>query len=54
MSLKYHPDKNPENKDWASDEFAKVSNAYEILSDPELRKAYDRGGEEGLKDHQKN
>lgn len=53
-SLKFHPDKNPDQKDWASDQFAKASNAYDILSDPELRRVYDRRGEEGVKDFQKD
>lgn len=54
MSLKYHPDKNQDQKEWASEQFAKVSNAYDILSDPELRRVYDRKGEEGVKEHKKN
>lgn len=47
MVLKYHPDKN-KNKG-AVEIYKKVSNAYEILSDPEKRKIYDEYGERGVK-----
>jgi DnaJ-class molecular chaperone len=33
LSLKYHPDKNPNNKEAAEEVFKKVSYAYGILSD---------------------
>lgn len=41
-----HPDVNPAPE--ASDEFKTLSEAYEILSDPEKRDIYDRFGKEGL------
>ena len=44
LALKYHPDKNPDNKEWANEEFRKIANAYEILSNPEKRKHYDQFG----------
>ncbi|XP_074563500.1 dnaJ protein ERDJ3B-like [Curcuma longa] len=50
LALKYHPDKNPGNEE-ANRKFAEISNAYEVLSDGEKRKIYDRYGEEGLKQH---
>ena len=46
-ALKYHPDKNPDNPK-ASEKFKEVSQAYEILSDPEKRKVYDQYGLEFL------
>lgn len=49
LALKHHPDKNLDNKAEAEKAFMKISNAYEVLSDPEKRKVYDTHGEEGLK-----
>jgi len=51
LSIKYHPDKNKDRKDWAKEQFVKIANAYETLSDPDKRRIYDQGGEQGLKDH---
>lgn len=47
LSQKYHPDKNPGNKE-AADMFLRINRANEVLSDPEMRKLYDMYGEEGL------
>lgn len=49
LSLKYHPDKNKKNPEKAKEQFIKIANAYEVLSDDEKRKIYDKYGEEGLK-----
>ncbi|VAH02543.1 unnamed protein product [Triticum turgidum subsp. durum] len=51
LALKYHPDKNPDNEE-ATKRFAEINNAYEVLTDQEKRKIYDRYGEEGLKQFQ--
>jgi len=49
MAVKFHPDKNPNDKENAEARFKEINQAYEILSDPEKRKMYDQFGEEGLK-----
>lgn len=49
-SLEYHPDKCELDKDVCQTKFIEISTAYEVLSDPEKRKVYNRDGEEGLKE----
>ncbi|XP_065269477.1 dnaJ homolog subfamily B member 2 isoform X1 [Emys orbicularis] len=47
-ALKWHPDKNPENKEHAERKFKEIAEAYEVLSDKGKRDVYDRYGKEGL------
>ena len=49
LALKYHPDKNPGDAK-AEARFKEISEAYEVLSDPEKKKMYDLRGADGLKD----
>jgi len=49
LALKWHPDKNPENKEHAEKKFKEIAEAYEILSDPAKRQSYDRFGMDGVK-----
>lgn len=45
-AMKYHPDKNPDNKERAAAKFKEVGGAYACLSDPEKKAFYDRWGQE--------
>lgn len=49
LALKWHPDKNPNNKEEAERVFKGVCEAYEVLSDDQKRRMYDLYGPEGLK-----
>lgn len=46
MAIKYHPDKNPDDKA-AEDKFKEAAEAYEILSNPEKKQRYDQFGHAG-------
>ena len=44
LALKYHPDRNPDNKKEAEEKFKQISEAYAVLSDPNKKKQYDTFG----------
>lgn len=43
LAMKYHPDRNPNNKE-AEDKFKEIQKAYDVLSNPEKKAAYDQYG----------
>lgn len=46
LALKYHPDRNKEAD--AGTRFKEISEAYQVLSDPDRRASYDRFGHAGV------
>lgn len=49
LALKWHPDKNPDNKEEAEAKFKKIGEAYFVLSDAKKRQIYDRHGKDGVR-----
>ncbi len=49
LAKKYHPDVSTEPKDVAEAKFKELSEAYEVLSDPDKRKLYDQYGHDGVR-----
>ncbi|MEQ7802334.1 molecular chaperone DnaJ [Pedobacter sp. ASV1-7] len=47
LAIKYHPDKNPDDKA-AEEKFKEAAEAYEILSNPEKKQRYDHYGHAGV------
>src|SRR5579859_6237851 len=47
-ALKWHPDRNPENKEEAEVKFRECTEAYSVLSDQQKREVYDAYGHAGL------
>lgn len=51
LSLKYHPDRNPNDKS-AHEKYLRINKAHEVLTDPDKKRIYDIYGEEGLNKEQ--
>src|SRR6185295_3825064 len=47
MAMKFHPDKNPGNKE-AEDKFKEAAEAYDVLSTPQKKQRYDQFGHQGV------
>ena len=48
LALKWHPDKNPDNLEYATEKFKALAEAYDCLSKSEKRKLYDQKNENNV------
>jgi len=48
LAIKYHPDKNKENKEAAAEKFKEIAEAYDVLSDEDKKRNYDQFGTTGI------
>lgn len=47
MAMRFHPDKNPGNEQWANEKFKEINEAFCVLGDPDKRRQHDQFGTEG-------
>lgn len=48
LAKEHHPDKNPDNKEKATEKFKEIQEAYEVLKDPQKRARYNQFGWDGM------
>ncbi len=48
LAMKYHPDRNADDKAGSEKKFKEVRKAYDVVSDPQKRSAYDQFGHAGV------
>ena len=48
LAMKWHPDRNKDNNEEATQKFQEINQAFAVLSDEKKRKLYDQFGEEGV------
>ncbi len=48
LAMQFHPDRNPDNPEAASEKFKEITEAYSVLIDSQKRAAYDRFGHAGV------